>query len=178
MKGYCIGVDYGTDSVRTIIVDASTGEEVAAAVFEYPRWKDGLFCDPAHNRFRQHPLDYIEGLEATVKRCLTQAGTTVRSQIKAISIDTTGSTPVAVDESGTPLALHAAFSQDPDAMFMLWKARLAVNLPPYIDAHAALFRRYTLRFVGVIYPSQWFWANSSHVRRITGAACKPCYSWV
>ena len=97
-KGYCIGVDYGTDSVRTIIADAYNGEEVATAVFEYPRWKDGLFCDPARNQFRQHPLDYIEGLEQTIRRCLAQAGSAVQAQIKAVSIDTTGSTPVAVDE--------------------------------------------------------------------------------
>jgi Ribulose kinase len=178
MKGYCIGVDYGTDSVRTIIVDASTGEEVAAAVFEYPRWKDGLFCDPAHNRFRQHPLDYIEGLEETVKRCLTQAGTTVRSQIKAISIDTTGSTPVAVDESGTPLALHAAFSQDPDAMFMLWKDHTAVNEAAAINAHAAASGTDYLRYVGGIYSSEWFWAKLLHVLRRNGAVRKACYSWV
>ena len=102
-NSFVIGVDYGTDSVRSIIVDASNGKEIAASVFYYPRWKDGLYCDPSKNQFSQHPLDYIEGLETTIKDCLTQAGSEVAANVKAISVDTTGSTPVAVDETGTPL---------------------------------------------------------------------------
>ena len=54
---YVIGVDFGTDSVRSIIVNAANGNEVAAAVFNYPRWKDGLYCDASINQFRQHPLE-------------------------------------------------------------------------------------------------------------------------
>ena len=102
---YVIGVDYGTDSVRSIIADAADGTIIASSVHQYARWKDALFCNPSLNQFRQHPLDYIEGLEQTVTRCLLQAGPAVAANIKAISIDTTGSTPVAVDETGTPLAL-------------------------------------------------------------------------
>ena len=105
-NNYIIGVDYGSDSVRTIIVDASDGKEIASAVFYYPRWKDQLFCDASENRFRQHPLDYVEGLEDTIKRCLLQADASVAANVQAISVDTTGSTPVAVDKTGTPLAPH------------------------------------------------------------------------
>src|SRR5690242_21730834 len=115
-NNYCIGVDYGTDSVRCIIVNARTGQEMASSVFYYPRWKDGLYCNPSVNQFRQHPLDYIEALEAVVTTALEKAGPGVRIGVKAISIDTTGSTPVAVDERGTPLALLPAFESDPDAM--------------------------------------------------------------
>src|SRR6195952_822271 len=97
---YVIGVDYGTDSVRSILVNAADGNEVAAAVFFYPRWKDGLYCDASLNQFRQHPLDYVEGLEYTIKSCLQKAGATVATNIKGISVDTTGSTPVAVDAAG------------------------------------------------------------------------------
>ncbi|MBC7688860.1 MAG: ribulokinase, partial [Aquabacterium sp.] len=71
---YVIGVDYGTDSVRSIIVNAANGNEIAASVFYYPRWKQGLYCDAGINQFRQHPLDYVEGLEQTIKNCLQQAG--------------------------------------------------------------------------------------------------------
>ena len=104
---YVIGVDFGTDSVRSILVNAQTGAEVAAAVFYYPRWKEQAYCNAATNQFRQHPLDYIEGLEDTIKRCLLQAGPQVAAAVKAISVDTTGSTPVAVDKTGTPLGLVA-----------------------------------------------------------------------
>jgi L-ribulokinase len=101
---FVIGVDYGTDSVRSIIVDVSNGAEIASSVFYYPRWKEGLFCNASKNQFRQHPQDYIDGLEQTIRECLSKVPGTIRSSVRAISIDTTGSTPVAVDRSGTPLA--------------------------------------------------------------------------
>lgn len=63
MKNYVIGVDYGTDSVRSVIVDTSDGKEIASSLFYYPRWKQGLYCKTSEQQFRQHPLDYIEGLE-------------------------------------------------------------------------------------------------------------------
>src|SRR5882757_9546980 len=102
---FVIGVDYGTDSVRSILVNAANGAEIASSVFYYPRWKDGLYCQPSKNQFRQHPLDYVEGLEFTIKECIAKAGTSVAAGIKAISVDTTGSTPVAVNEKGQPLSL-------------------------------------------------------------------------
>src|SRR5579859_1577349 len=117
-ESFVIGVDYGTDSVRSIIVDARNGREVASSVYFYPRWRDGLFCNAGKNQFRQHPLDYIEGLESTIKKCVREAGGQVRKNIRGISVDTTGSTPVAVDRSGTPLALTPAFEKNPDAMFI------------------------------------------------------------
>src|SRR5215471_2654787 len=111
-QSYVIGVDYGTDSVRSVLVDASNGSEVSSSVFFYPRWKVGRYCNPSINQFRQHPLDYIEGLEATIKDCLIKAtDKTVAQHVKAISVDTTGSTPVAVDKTGTPLALLPGFEE-------------------------------------------------------------------
>ena len=86
---FVIGVDYGTDSVRSILVNASTGTEIASSVFYYPRWRDGLYCDPSKNQFRQHPQDYIDGLETTIKECLKQAGAAARNNVRAISVDTT-----------------------------------------------------------------------------------------
>lgn len=135
-KKYTIGLDYGTDSVRSLIVDTSTGEEIAGAVFEYPRWKKGLYCDPGKNQFRQHPLDYLEGLEYTVKEALRQAPPGVAEQVAGISVDTTGSTPVAVDERGTPLALTDGFRENPNAMFILWKDHTAVQEAAEINSLA------------------------------------------
>ena len=80
---FVIGVDYGTDSVRSIIVNATNGQEIASAVFRYPRWKDGLYCDASVNRFRQHPLDYTEGLGHTIRSCLQQAGPAMLHQVAA-----------------------------------------------------------------------------------------------
>jgi L-ribulokinase len=104
---FVIGVDFGTDSVRSIIVNAANGEEIAASIFYYPRWKKGLYCDASNNRFRQHPSDYVEGLEFTIKDCLQKAGSDITSKVKGISVDTTGSTPVAVDRRWNATCLTA-----------------------------------------------------------------------
>lgn len=175
---YCIGVDFGTDSVRAMVVDAADGHEVSQAVFVYPRWRDGLYCDALRNQFRQHPLDYIEGLEWTVRRCLDEAGPAVRNRVRAISVDTTGSTPVAVDDSGVPLALHETFREDPDAMFMLWKDHTAIREAAEINAHAGQFAVDYLRYVGGIYSPEWFWAKMLHVLRRNEAVRSACYTWV
>src|SRR6476660_590884 len=114
---HVIGVDYGTDSVRSVIINAVTGAEISSAVFYYPRWKAGKFCAPENNQFRQHPLDYVEGLQDTIQRCIRDAGPEIASSIRAISIDTTGSTPIAVDAQGTPLSLLPGFESNPNAMF-------------------------------------------------------------
>ncbi|HSZ86487.1 MAG TPA: ribulokinase [Puia sp.] len=175
---FVIGVDYGTDSVRSVIADAGNGKEISSAVFKYPRWNDGLFCDPSINQFRQHPLDYVEGLEQTIKQCIALAGKTVAENIRAISIDTTGSTPVAVNEQGTPLALLPEFKNDPDAMFVLWKDHTAVNEAAEINAHAKKFDIDYLQFVGGIYSSEWFWAKLLNVLRHNSSVRHACYSWV
>ena len=175
---YVIGVDFGTDSVRSIIVNAANGNEVAAAVFNYPRWKDGLYCDASLNQFRQHPLDYIEGLEQTIKSCLQQAGSAVAANIKAISVDTTGSTPIAVDETGTPLSLLPAFEENPHAMFVLWKDHTATGEAAEINARAKKFDTNYLQFVGGIYSSEWYWAKLLRILRADPQVTAAIYSWV
>ena len=133
---YVIGVDYGTDSVRSVLVNAANGAEIASSVCYYPRWQEGLFCDPNTNLFRQHPLDYIEGLETTIKNCMKAAGSAVdAAAVKAIAIDTTGSTPVAVNQSGLPLALLPEFATNPNAMFVLWKDHTAIAEAAEINAN-------------------------------------------
>ena len=177
-KQFVIGVDYGTDSVRSVIVDADNGNEIASSVFEYPRWKQGLYCDPAVNRFRQHPLDYVGGLETTIKNCLAAAGGDVAKHIKGISIDTTGSTPVAVDAHGVPLALTPGFQENPNAMFVLWKDHTGVKEAAEINLHATRFDINYLKYVGGIYSSEWFWAKLLHVLRADAAVTGAAYSWV
>ncbi len=175
---YVIGIDYGTDSVRSVLVNAINGKEVASSVYYYPRWKRGEFCIPAKNQFRQHPLDYIEGLTATVKDCVQQAGEEIAAQVKAISVDTTGSTPVAVDENGTPLALLPGFENNPHAMFVLWKDHTAIKEAEEINNHAKKFETNYLKFIGGIYSSEWFWAKLLRTLRADEAVRNASYSWV
>lgn len=177
-ENYVIGVDYGTDSVRSVLVDAANGNEIAADVFYYPRWKAGAYCNAALNQFRQHPLDYVEGLEATIVNCLAKAGEGSAQKVRAISVDTTGSTPVAVDASGTPLSLLPAFSENPNAMFVLWKDHTATREAADINAHAAANGKGFLKYVGGIYSSEWFWAKLLHVLREDEQLRGAIYSWV
>jgi len=175
---FVIGVDFGTDSVRSILVHAGDGTEIASAVYAYPRWKKGLYCNPSANRFRQHPADYIEGIEATIKTCLEKAGGMVAAAVKAISVDTTGSTPVAVDNAGTPLALLPGLEDNPNAMFVLWKDHTAVKEANELNLHAEKFPTNYLQFVGGIYSSEWFWAKLLHVLREDEEVRKHIHSWV
>jgi len=176
---YVIGVDYGTDSVRSVLVDAANGKEISASVFLYPRWQKGLYCNPAVNQFRQHPLDYIEGLSYTIKACLAKAGgPAIAPFVKGISIDTTGSSPVAVDKTGTPLALLEEFAENPNAMFVLWKDHTAVKEAAEINLHATKFPVNYLKYVGGIYSSEWFWAKLLRTLRADVQVSKSAVSWV
>lgn len=177
-KSYVIGVDYGTDSVRSIIADTLTGNEISSSVFYYPRWKKQLYCNAAANQFRQHPLDYLEGLEYTIKDCLQKAGVNVAANVKGIAVDTTGSTPVAVDTTGTPLALLPEFAENPNAMFVLWKDHTGVKEAAEINEHATKFETNYLQFVGGIYSSEWFWAKLLHVLREDEQVRNNIHSWV
>jgi L-ribulokinase len=175
---FVIGVDYGTDSVRSVLTDASNGKEIASSVFHYPRWKKGAWCNASLNQFRQHPLDYVEGLETTIKDCVKKAGAGVANKVRAISVDTTGSTPIAVNKAGTPLSLLPEFEENPNAMFILWKDHTSTTEAAEINEHAKKFPVNYLQYAGGIYSSEWFWAKLLHILREDEAVRKGCYSWV
>ncbi|WP_461451583.1 ribulokinase [Mucilaginibacter sp.] len=178
-NSFVIGVDYGSDSVRSVIINAGNGQEVASAVYNYPRWQKGLYCDPANNQFRQHPLDYISGLETTIKECIKLAGDDFDpANIKGLSVDTTGSTPVAVNSAGVPLALTPGFEENPNAMFVLWKDHTGVNEAAEINEHAKKFPLNYLKYVGGIYSSEWFWSKLLHVIRVDKKVRDATHSWV
>ena len=161
-KNYVIGVDYGTDSVRSVIIDAFNGSEISSEVSYYKRWNEKKYCDPVKNQFRQHPLDYIEGLEDSIKGALKKAPADIESKICGLSVDTTGSTPVAVDQNGTPLALLKGFEENPNAMFILWKDHTAVKEAEIINqvSKQSGDNDYT-KYEGGIYSSEWFWSKDT-----------------
>jgi L-ribulokinase len=163
---FVIGVDYGTDSVRALVVNTATGEEVGTAVHYYARWKQGLYCDPASSQFRQHPLDYLEGLQNSIAGALEGLSDEVKQNIVGISVDTTGSTPVAVDQNGTPLALLPEFAENPNGMFILWKDHTANAEAEEINHLAHHWDTDFTKYVGGIYSSEWFWAKILRTLRV------------
>ncbi len=174
-----IGLDFGTDSVRAVVINAGRGTEEASEVALYPRWAQGKYCDPAANRFRQHPRDYVEAMEAAVRGALAGLGKKAGESVVAIGIDTTGSTPCAVDRDGTPLALTRGFEEDPDAMFVLWKDHTAVREAEHINRVARTWggTDYT-KYEGGVYSSEWFWSKILHILRGNPRVRKAAFSWV
>jgi L-ribulokinase len=161
---FVVGVDFGTDSVRALVVSAAKGEAAGSFVVPYRRWAEGLYCDPLANQFRQHPLDYLQSMEAAILGALRQAGDGVATRVAGIAVDTTGSTPALADREGTPLSLLPAFQDNPDAMFVLWKDHTAVAEAERLNHIARTWGGvdYT-KYVGGIYSSEWFWAKAIHI---------------
>ena len=178
MKKYVIGLDYGSDSVRAVLINTETGQEIASDVHWYQRWKENKYCNASINQFRQHPSDHIEGLEAVITSVVLQSGVDSKS-IKGICIDTTGSSPIPVDENGTPLALTEGFEENPNAMMVLWKDHTAIKEANEINELAENWggENFT-KFEGGIYSSEWFWAKILHIIRQDHAVKNAAYSWM
>lgn len=175
---YVIGVDFGSDSCRAVLIDACDGRRVADSSCEYPRWIAGKYCDPAEDRYRQHPQDYIDVFRHVIGEIAAKAGASVMAKVEGMSFDTTASTPVLVDGNGTPLALLPEFAEDPDAMFILWKDHTSKAEADEINALAHGWDVDYTSFSGGIYSPEWAWAKVLHVLRtndrVAGAAC----SWM
>ena len=177
-KKYVIGLDFGTDSVRAVLVDSSNGKEIKSSVHWYKRWKKSLYCNATVNQFRQHPLDHIEGMEATIKDVVKNSGVNA-NQIKGICIDTTGSSPIPIDKNGTALSLLPEFNENPNAMMVLWKDHTAIHEADEINELAKNWggEDFT-KFEGGIYSSEWFWAKVLHVSREDKKVKTAAYSWM
>lgn len=178
MSNYVIGLDYGSDSVRAVLVNTDNGKEEASATHWYARWKEGRYCDPSINQFRQHPLDHIEGLKNTILTVLKKTGINGNS-VKGICIDTTGSSPVPVTKEGKALSLVQGFEENPNAMMVLWKDHTSINEANEINDLARNWggEDFT-KFEGGVYSSEWFWAKILHIAREDEKVKNAAYSWM
>ncbi len=175
---FVIGLDYGSDSARALVVNAATGEVLATSVKYYPRWKEGKYCNPAINQYRQHPQDYIDVLIASVREALSKCPEGTGEKVVGLAFDTTGSTPAFTDQNGTPLAMLPEFAENPNAMFVLWKDHTAVKEAAEINDLCKKWDIDYSQYEGGIYSSEWFWAKALHVLREDEAVRKAAYSLI
>lgn len=178
MEKYVIGIDYGSDSARAVIVNAANGDEIASSIMHYPRWKEGLFCDPVINQYRQHPLDYVEVMEFIITDAIAKSPAGTAEKIVGMSFDTTGSTPVLIDKDGTPLSLLPEFYDNPNAMFVLWKDHTAVKEAAEINELAKRWDVDFTIFEGGIYSSEWVWSKVLHILRKDKKVREAAYGWI
>jgi L-ribulokinase len=179
---YAVGVDYGTNSVRALIVEVGAGREIASRVFAYPSGEDGILLDPRDpNVARQNPADYIAGFYAAVggavKRARAKKGFDP-ARVAGIGVDTTGSTPLPVNRHGTPLALLPKFKENLAAQAWLWKDHTAHEEAAAITAAARRAGAPYLDKCGGAYSSEWFWSKIRHCQRTAPAVFAAAFSWV
>ena len=180
---YTIGLDYGSNSVRCIIVNLKDGNELAADVFGYPTGDMGIMLDPAdHNLARQNPQDYIDGLETTVKNAIAAAKKADSdfdpAKVIGIGVDTTGSTPLPIDEKGVPLGIKDEFKDNPNAMAWLWKDHTGYAEAAEITKVAAEHRPEYLAKCGGTYSSEWFFSKVLRCLRAAPDVFDAAYTWV
>jgi L-ribulokinase len=181
-RAFTIGLDYGTSSVRAVVVDCTTGETVGTDVFDYPSGEQGILLDPRDPHLaRQHPGDYLEGLQVAVARALDAAGSTPgfsRDRVIGIGVDTTGSTPMPVDARNRPLALDPRWRDEPAAQAWLWKDHTAADEAAAITAAARQHAPELLEPIGGTYSSEWFWSKIWRCLRVAPAVFEAAASWV
>ena len=180
---YTIGLDYGTNSVRALLVDVTSGNELGTAVYEYETGEAGIILDSAdHNLARQNPADYLKGIEVTIQAAIAQARKADKdfdtNQIIGIGIDTTGSTPIPVDENGTPLSMSDSFRDNPNACAWLWKDHTGHAEAAEITELAQKEHPEYLAKCGGTYSSEWFFSKILHCLRADASVFDAAYSWV
>jgi L-ribulokinase len=179
---YAIGLDFGTNSVRALVVNTANGREVGTAVWNYEHGTDGVILSRDPNLARQHPADYVKGAERSLRKALADAKRRIRGftpdQVIGIGVDTTGSTPMPVDAAGQPLAFQKKFSKNPDAMAWLWKDHTGVAEAEEITRRAGEQRPRYLAACGGVYSSEWFFSKALHCMRTNPEVAKHAALWV
>ncbi len=181
-RSYSLGIDYGTNSVRALVVDCGNGAEVGSCVVPYPSGHQGVLTDKTdHNLARQNPADYLYGLEASVKGALRQAGRNhgfSAGRIIGIGVDTTGSSPIPVDENNIPLALNKKWRDNLAAHCWLWKDHTGYREAAEITRLAAKYRPEYIAKCGNTYSSEWWWSKIWHCLKTAPEVFDAAFSWV
>jgi len=174
---YSIGIDYGTSSVRSIVVNCGNGQIIGSSVFEYSHGENGVITDDDPNLSRQHPLDYIDGLKQTVKNAVLDADIDP-DLIIGIGVDATASTPIPLNENGDALVFDPYFSDKLSAYAWLWKDHTSLKEAEEITNYAQKIRPEYLTACGGVYSSEWFWAKILNCLRNDPEIFNAADSWM
>lgn len=179
---FTIGLDYGTNSVRAVVVDCADGTMVGRGVFEYPSGEHGVIVDARDPHLaRQNPADYVAGLREATRAALAEAANVADfrpDRIVGIGVDTTGSTPLPVDAAARPLALDARWRDHPDAQAWLWKDHTSADEAARITSIAREHAPEYLAPIGGIYSSEWFWSKIWRCLEVSPDVFDAAVSWV
>ena len=183
MSKYVIGLDFGTNSCRSLIVDISNGNELASHVFPYPSGEAGVIVDSKDpNLARQNPADYLTGIEVTITEAIKKAKLLDTNfnpvNIIGIGVDTTGSSPMPVDEKGNALCFDPKYKDEPASYVWLWKDHTGYSEAALITETAAKIRPQYLAKIGGVYSSEWWWSKILHCKNVAPSIYEAAYSWV
>ena len=182
MPAFTIGIDYGTSSVRALVVDCADGRAVGGAIFDYPSGQDGVLLDERDVHLaRQNPADYIDGLHASVTGALAAAARVpgfAPERVIGIGVDTTGSTPLPVDAANRPLALDPRFAERMAAQAWLWKDHTGAAAAAAITQSARHYAPHYLAPIGGVYSSEWFWSKIWRCLEVDPEVFTAAASWV
>lgn len=183
MTHYAIGLDFGTNSARCLVVRLDGGEPVAHEVFPYPSGVDGVLLDDREPELaRQHPKDYLEALRYLLTQVVSQACARDEEfsseRVVGIGVDATASTPMPLDEAWNPLALKEEFSGEMSAMAWLWKDHTSHAEAGEITEKARSERPVYLSKCGGSYSSEWFWAKLLRCARNSPHVFNSAYTWM
>ena len=181
-RAFTLGLDYGTNSVRAVVVDCADGATQGTSVFNYPSGDHGVILDPRDPLLaRQNPADYLQGLREATRGALAAASSVpgfTADRVIGIGVDTTGSTPIPVDAAGRALALNGRWSENPAAHAWLWKDHTSAAEAAAITETAARYAPEYLAPIGGIYSSEWFWSKIWHCLKVAPDVFEAAYSWV
>lgn len=183
MNNYVIGIDYGTNSCRAVLMEIGSTDEIATSVFPYPSGEAGILTDKNDPHVaRQHPQDYVDGLVTNIQNVLADAKNSISgfeaSQVKALGFATTGSTIIPVDQNNKPLAFHDEFKDNLNAMSWLWKDHTSIAEANQVTELASQIRPEYLERCGGTYSSEWFWAKILHLKNIDSVTFNAAHSYI
>jgi L-ribulokinase len=179
---FALGVDFGTNSVRALAVRCSDGAEYGTCVIDYPSGAQGVLLDPMDGLLaRQHPGDYLFGLEESIRGALADAARKPdfdAAKVVGIGGDSTGSSPLPVDGKNRPLALSGRWKNDLSAQCWLWKDHTGWREAANITKLCAKLRPQFIAKCGGTYSSEWFWSKIWHCLNIAPSTFEAAASWV